>query len=225
MITHDCGCVNEVHEPSGILHSVSKCAFHLGYARDPATLDEAYYTELAQLDGSGEFLNSAHLAELLEALGPLPVPNGSDAALEIGCGVSPYVAAIEEAGWFYWGIDSSPWAAGWTGDHWNVLTRAWSFEQLPRDYRFGLVLCCHALEHMIDAPAALEKMAEVLVPGGHLWLLVPDDSDPVNPDHWWHFTEATLRAGVEKTGLTVDRLVSRSIVPRENFLYMRARKA
>ncbi len=223
MTEYPCGCVNTVHEPSDILHSVSKCAFHLSHARDPASLDEAYYTELAQLDG-GEFVNSRHVEELLEALGPLPTPNGSDDALEIGCGVSPYVPAIEEAGWFYLGLDSSPWAAGWTGDYWNVLTRAWSFEELPRDYRFGFVLCCHALEHMCDAPAALRKMADVLVSGGHLWILVPDDSDPVNPDHIWFFTESTLRAAVERTGLVVDRLVSRKIVPREQFIYLRARK-
>ena len=68
-------------------------------------------------------------------------------------------------------------------------------------------------------------MANMLVPGGYLWLLVPDDTDSVNPDHAWFFDQTTLRTAVERTGLVVDRIVSRKIVEREKFLYLRARKA
>jgi hypothetical protein len=53
---------------------------------------------------------------------------------------------------------------------------------------------------------------------------VPDDSDPVNPDHLWHFDERTLRGCVEAAGLVVERLVVRKYIERENFLYVRARK-
>ena len=224
MITYPCGCVNEVHGLSGIVRSVVKCDFHQRYARDPATLDEAYYTELAHLDGSGELVNSTHLAELAEALGPFPYADGRCQSLEIGCGVSPYVEAIRQADWDYTGLDVSAWVASWICDHWKVKTIVANWEMWDSTDRFGLILCAHALEHMMDAPAALDKMVAALEPSGELWIVVPDDSDPVNPYHLWFFNERTLRAAIEATGLTILRLVVRSIVPREQFLFVRARK-
>lgn len=224
MITYPCGCVNEIHEPSGILHGVSKCGFHLVGRRDPAKLGAAYYTELAQLDHN-DFGDSRYLDQIYEALGEFPAPSSEPQALEIGCGISPYAGALQAAGWRYIGLDSSPWAAGWTAKRYGVVTLAKSWEWWKAYPSFGLVLCCHALEHMRDAPAAIAKMAGVLVPGGELWVIVPDDSDPVNPDHIWHFSLETLRAAIEMAGFTVERLESRRIVERENFLFVRAKKS
>ena len=224
MITYDCGCVNETDPPSGILRNVFKCNFHRSYARDPASLGETYYRELANLDGSGELVNSTHLAELIEALGPFPAAVGNCRALEIGCGLSPYVCAIQVAGWQYAAIDCSPWVSIWMRDHWGVTTMTGSWEAWNTTAVYGLILCAHALEHMVDAPSALAKMAGSLETGGELWIVVPDDSDPTNPDHLWFFDEHTLRSAVASTGLTILRLEVRSIVPREKFMFVRARK-
>lgn len=96
-----CGCVNEVHPPTGASRCVSKCRAHLRLHRDPATLGESYYRDLGLL---GE---TAHLAELLEALGPFPAARGNRRALEVGCGCSPYAGALRAAGWRYLGLDAS----------------------------------------------------------------------------------------------------------------------
>lgn len=224
MITYDCGCINETDLSSGIICSVSKCEFHRSHARDPASLGETYYRELANLDGSGDLMNSTHLEEMVEALGPFPLATGECLALEIGCGISPYVCAIQVAGWQYFAIDCSPWVSIWMRDHWGVAIMTGSWESCNAPSYFGLILCAHALEHMADAPSALEKMARALEPGGELWIVVPDDSDPTNPDHLWFFDEHTLRSAVASTGLTILRLEVRSIVPREKFIFVRARK-
>jgi predicted TPR repeat methyltransferase len=220
---YPCGCVNEVHEPSGVLQCVRKCDHHMARYRDPATIGEAYYAELATLDGS-ELMNTAHVAELTEALGSIPSANGPGLALEIGCGVSPYVGAIRAVGWSYEGLDASMWAVAWTSAHWGVPVSCGLWEAWQSSHRYGLILAAHVLEHTVDAPAALAKMAGSLESGGTLLVVVPDDSDPVNPDHVWFFDLSTLRACAESAGLFVDRLEIRRIVERENFIYLKARK-
>jgi 2-polyprenyl-3-methyl-5-hydroxy-6-metoxy-1,4-benzoquinol methylase len=223
VMTYPCGCVNEVHL-SGVLQAVHKCDHHMARYRDPTTIDGAYYAELAVLDGSA-LMNTAHVAELAEALGPIPRATGSGVALEVGCGVSPYVGTIRDAGWSYEGLDASMWAVSWTSDHWSVPVSCGLWEAWQPPHRYGLILAAHVLEHTVDAPASLAKMAGSLEPGGTLLVVVPDDSDPVNPDHTFFFTTYTLRGCAEAAGLTVDRLEIRRIVERENFIYLRARKS
>jgi SAM-dependent methyltransferase len=224
MTTYRCGCINEVHKPSGILHSISKCRAHQRQARDPATWGRGHYASFGLLTDDDRLAETAHAAELIEALGPLPIALGNGEALEIGCGVSPYVGAIRDAGWGYIGVDLSQWAADWMWCNLFAYVVMTSWELCHGSSRYGLILSAHALEHMQDAPAALQKMADALLTGGQLWLVVPDDEDPINPDHLWMFTPQTLRSAVEAVGLTVERLETHRRVKHENFLYCRAVK-
>ncbi len=224
MITYPCGCVNERHEPTGALRSVSKCRRHTQASKKPETLGEAYYAEFGLLK-NGVLQPTNHVAELTEALGPLPRSTYSEhAALEIGCGVSPYVGAIQDAYWAYTGLDASPWAAAWTADYWNTVAIACTWEAWQPVWDYGFILSAHALEHMADAPAALQKMSDSLESGGQLWLVVPNDDDPVNADHLWFFDEGSLRRAVESAGLTVEVIAKRKYVKHEHFLYCRASK-
>lgn len=220
-----CGCLNRVDLSSGILRRITTCPYHQEHRRDPKTLDGSYYRELGMLDEHDEPLPTRHLDEIREALGPWPIPprGRTGRVLEIGCGVSPYARSLEDAGWLYSGVDISAWAARWMRAHGftHVIAMDWIWSgRMLWDF----ILACHSLEHMIDAPGALAKMAEHLRPQGRLWILVPDDSDPVNPDHNWFFTAETLRAAIEKKGLIVEALEIRQIVDREKYLYVRARK-
>lgn len=216
---HQCGCVNEIHEPSGVLRSVSKCEYHQSRYREPSKLDGDYYAELKALDGPQN-----HVRELTEALGPIPTAFGNHWALEIGCGASQYPGAILESEWVYFGLDIARWSAEWTARRWKVQTAACSWEEWNPPVPYSFILCAHAIEHMNDAPEAIRKMARTLEPGGELWIVVPDDSDPVNPDHLWHFTADGLRRCVTDSGLEVIALEVRKPVPRENFIYLRAKK-
>ena len=77
---------------------------------------------------------------------------------------------------------------------------------------------------MADAPAAIRKCAEILAPGGQLWLIVPNDDDPLNPDHTWYFSEHSLRSVVASAGLEGVTISTYQRIERERFLYLRAVK-
>jgi SAM-dependent methyltransferase len=223
-ITYACACANEVDRASGVLRRVEWCPKHQAMRRDPATLGEAYYRELGVIDAAGRLRATAHVAELEEALGPLPPATPPVDALEVGCGASPYVDAVRAAGYAYFGLDPAPWVRPWMARRWGAWCDTMRLEDVRAFHAYALVLCAHAFEHMDDAPAAIRHCARLLAPGGELWLVVPDDSDPVNPDHIYFFTPDTLRACLEAAGLAVERIVTRRHVPHENFLYARARK-
>lgn len=194
--------------------------------RAPETLGEAYYTELGLLE-HGMLKQTNHVAELTEALGPIPSPKADDQALEIGCGVSPYAGEITKAGWAYCGIDASRWACGWMERIWGVPAIDARFENVDDsdlNYPFGLILAAHSFEHMDDAPGAIKRCAELLAPGGQLWIVIPDDTDKTNPDHQWCFSFDSLWYTVEAAGLTVEHITSRRYIQKENFLYVRASK-
>jgi len=226
MTTYPCGCVNATDEASGVLRSISKCDRHKSRQRDPATLDASYYEELG-IVRDGKPLPTNHVAELTEALGPIPQASKlGGLATEFGCGASPYVAEILAAGYQYLGVDASEWATGWICENYGINARTAkvedSFLSIPID---SFILAAHVLEHLDDAPGAIVGMTGMLASGGELWIIVPDDSDPVNPDHLWFFTEATLRACVERAGMIVVKTAVRRHVSHENFIYLRASKA
>ena len=216
-----CGCRVAADPASGVLRSARKCRIHAAARRDPATLDESYYRDLGLFAG-GQFQESAHKAELFEALGPFPEPaRPGAAALEVGCGLSPYASTLARL-YDYHAIDASASAVGWMRRHRVGTFAATSLEVFAPGRDFALVLAAHVLEHVDDAPGAVARLAGWLEPGGELWAVVPDDSDLMNPDHLWFFTEATLRACVERSGLSVLRCVSFRRVKHEDFIYLKA---
>lgn len=226
-ITYRCGCSNRVGHPDGVLRRAGWCAKHRGKAGDPTTLDEAYYRGLGAMDADA---TARYVAELEAALGPLsPAPAGGT-ALEIGGGVSPYAAAFLGLGYSYVGVEPSEAAAGLTvrecarRGHEAVRVYPEFFENFVAGRPFDLILAAHSFEHMADAPAMIGRAAYYLRPHGELWIVVPDDSDPINSDHLCFFNEASLRRSVEEAGLEVLRLEARRIVPHELFIYCRAKK-
>lgn len=221
---YKCGCVNATDARSGMLRSVSKCPAHRRQSRDPATLGEAYYAELG-LVRDGLPVATAHVAELAEALGPFPAAPADGGALEVGCGASPYVGAIRAAGWLYAGIDVSPWAVDWVRARYGCdAAYQGTIEDIVADLDVGLILAAHVLEHLADMPGAVARLAGLLRPGGELWVVVPDDSDPVNPDHLFFPTMSSLQYCIEASGLVVKTMCMRKRIERENFIYARAEK-
>ncbi len=230
MPTYPCGCVNAPDPGSGAEFCVHKCEFHVSYQAAQPTGEE-YYRSIGVIDPDGSVARDRYVAELEEALGPLPPPPrlGDDEALEVGCGVSPYVRAVQAAGYAYTGLDPDADAVartvleGLPGKHANGIVGRFRGEDWGARY-FGLVLFAHSLEHLPDAPGALRDAFRMLVPGGHLVLLIPDDEDKVNPDHTWFFGQPALRAYLAKTGFEVLRWAVRRMNDRENFVYALARK-
>jgi SAM-dependent methyltransferase len=224
-IRYPCGCLNEVHAPSGVLRSASKCDKHRARQRRPSDLGLAYYEELKCIvDGIPTC--ALHLRQLREALGDFPrARRFNRIALEVGCGASMYAPGLLRAGYEYVGLDPSGWAGFWTANAFDVDTIKGSLETATLSAgEYDLILAAHCIEHMEDAPGAIVRCAELLESGGELWVVVPDDSDPINVDHLFFFTPTTLRSCLESAGLVVERMAVRKYVPQERFLYARARK-
>jgi hypothetical protein len=214
-IVYPCGCESFTHE-TGILRSHSKCEFHTAAQRRPQDLGEDYYEELAKIG------STHHVDEIREALGPFPVAVRSKLALEIGPGVSQYVKPIQEAGWKYHAVDASSWACRHLRVNHGAIATVATIEQFHTQQKYDFLLCAHVLEHLEDAPRMLVKMNWLTEPGAECWIIVPDDSDPVNPDHLWFFTEATLADLLEASGFHLDKIATYQHIAREKFVYARA---
>lgn len=224
--TYSCGCINELLE-CGSQRSVSKCSSHRAMQREVGTLGEDYYKHIDALDAQGEPRCDRYGDELAETIGGFKQRKiYAGLALEVGCGASPYVRAIRDAGYRYIGIDPSPFAANFVSRKYGdgVTAFAEKIETFNPTYLFDLILVAHSLEHMEQAPQALQKVSQLLAPGGLLYLIIPDNTDPLNPDHLWFFSEDSLRYHLGQAGFVIDRFEVRKRIERENFIYVLARK-
>ncbi len=223
-LTYVCGCINAIDGPSGVLKAVAKCASHRAEARETGVLGQAYYEHIEALkDGIPQ--TPRYLDEMAERMGAEPPLAWGERALEIGAGVSMYAGWVQRLGYRYQAVEPSPWAAAWLRNTYLCTVHEGPFETFaaPPD-EFSLILAAHSLEHMADAPGAVEKCAGLLKTGGELWAIVPDDRDPLNPDHLWFFSAETLRSTVEAAGLAVACVHEFPGCEMENFLYLRAVK-
>ncbi|NCX56194.1 MAG: hypothetical protein EBW87_03235 [Burkholderiaceae bacterium] len=170
-ITYQCGCVNDFDR--GVLKSILKCDHHKSMQREIGELGEEYYQENGAMDPEASV---RYAAQFEECFGKCePVNPDRTFALEIGAGASHYVPMITGAGWFYCACEPSRWARRWMleqyGDRRIQLSNA-TWEDYDRDadcllgdrgcsggewWQYGMILAAHSLEHMIDAPAALES--------------------------------------------------------------------
>lgn len=226
MTTHRCGCVTEIEPVCGAQISVTKCSHHLAAQREIGALGEDYYRELGALN---EGARQNYEREFVDGFGELPQAGGISDVLEIGGGASPYIPMFHSKGYRYFGIEPSTWACRWTMEMYRnqvheMKAMVWENPLPSLCHPFDVILCAHALEHMHDAPAALKKMANHLLPGGTLYILVPDDTDLVNPDHLWFFNTTSLGKAMSLAGLAVESMQVRRRVPHENFIYCKARK-
>lgn len=224
-ITFPCGCVNDFEPFCGVQMSILKCQHHKSMQREVGELGEEYYRENGAMDDDSI---ARYTREFEECFGRIEQATDSRCfALEIGSGFSPYIPMIKDAGWFYRAIEPSKWAVQamrnrYTGPRVEFSNCTWEeFETSPVA---GLILSAHSLEHMSNAPKSLAKMSDSLVPGGVLFLIVPNDEDAINPDHYWFFSEETLRHSLESVGLIVESMQSRRRISRESFIYCKARK-
>lgn len=224
---YECGCQNKLDLDSGIVKNIVKCPFH-AKRRDKFIRGKKYYQMLGSVSREGRVNLGSYIQEMKGSLGPLlSPPEKSDVAVEIGGGVSPYVEWIQRAGYLYHGIELDKWAVRWNNSYYKGVNVSWG--SFPTDCPFedgsvGMVLSAHSLEHMKEAPACLEKMYQLLCPDGRLYLLVPDDTDPTNPDHIWFFDQESLTKLLTKVGFHIDKMDMKRVTDKENFIYTLARR-
>lgn len=152
----------------------------------------------------------------------LPVVTGAR-LLDVGCGSGDYLARIRDQGWSVTGLDISPTAAATAAGRYGVtvLTGTLPHPDL-RPGSFDAVTFWQSLEHLHDPLAALRAARDLLVPGGRVYVSVPNFAgrsarrfgrDWIGldlPRHLTHFSPDSLRAMLAAAGLDVLTLRSES---------------
>ena len=84
---------------------------------------------------------------------------------------------------------------------------------MPERWRgvVGVASMIHVLEHVADPVATLAGLRELLAPGGHVYIDVPDVAvysslNDLHIAHVYHFSATTLRQTLEAAGLDVLRI-------------------
>ncbi len=120
-------------------------------------------------------------------------PRANQRLLEVGCGRGWLTAHVQRSCPDTWGVDVNPRsiAHGVTGNLAVMDAGALRFD----DAQFDHVYSFHAIEHIVDAGAALREMRRVLAPGGRILLVYP--AEPIRglyamPGAWLGFGNPLL---------------------------------
>lgn len=134
--------------------------------------------------------------------------------IDIGCWTGSLLVAGNERGWNSAGIEPSQWASQRARDRGLDVRTA---ELDNHGFAAGatdLVAACDVLEHLVDPGAGLDKMRDLIAPGGGLFLTVPDAGSRlarVTGRRWWsvlpmhlqYFTRASMEQLLANHGFKV----------------------
>lgn len=92
--------------------------------------------------------------------------------LDVGCGRDELLQGARRQGWKVAGVDMTPWTPpdGDSAIEVSSLENARSFEE-----QYEVVVLAGILEHVYDPAAALARVREALVPGGLVYIDVPNE--------------------------------------------------
>ena len=214
-----CQCFVTTDHRSGVLRAVTKCQHHVMALMREFASEEEHYQGLGTLQHPQVYLDQWD-----DAFGvsqPARVENKPATLLEIGAGCSPYVGQFLDRGYEYVPIDPSAYVSKWFQDQ-GVQALRTPWEELHVTHPVSCIVAAHSVEHMPDAPYGLQKMFNTLRPGGSLFLILPNDEDLCNPDHWWFFSEQTLMQVLSRIGFETKIMTSRRYIERESFIYCHA---
>lgn len=105
---------------------------------------------------------------------PKPKCNAHTRLLDVGCGNGDFLLRAGEMGVQAWGCEPDNLAAKACQAHGLKVTQGAVFDAGFDDESFDFITLNHVIEHLLDPHATLTKLQELLVPGGMLWLALPN---------------------------------------------------
>jgi predicted SAM-dependent methyltransferase len=147
-------------------------------------------------------------------LGGFDVPTGRKRLLQIGPGIGQLTQQLLVWGWEVHCLECGKWVSGYLEEAYPLATvHRGTWEDWEAPFQFDAITGNHSLEHLVEADICLDKIFSSLVSGGRIYQEVPavlfDDgtlNDHAwinglhNHDHWWHFSERSLRNWFEGAG-------------------------
>jgi len=94
--------------------------------------------------------------------------------LDIGAAGGSFLAVARERGYEPHGCEPSGWMCDFARDHYGLALRRGTLFDVPADEPYDLISLWDVLEHTPDPRAALERVRELMRPGGTLAITVPD---------------------------------------------------
>lgn len=185
---------------------------------ESAYADAASQDYLVEEDGQRETARRA-LQRIEQHLSPVPIPNNGGprhrTLLDLGCWVGFLLSEAEERGWTTIGVEPSAFASAYARDRLGLDVRTGDLfaTELPLTH-FDAIVMGDVIEHLPRPGEALDRMAQLLRPGGIAWLALPDAGSVVAralrarwwsviPTHVQFFTRGSLRTLLERHGWTV----------------------
>jgi 2-polyprenyl-3-methyl-5-hydroxy-6-metoxy-1,4-benzoquinol methylase len=146
------------------------------------------------------------------------LPRGAQ-VVDIGSGDGSQIVLLSQRGFRMTGVERDTRSVSLQGEHAQVFEGSAEAlpQQLPRG-SFDAVMFKQVLEHLVEPVHALRNAAQLLKPGGVMFVEVPNNESAIArqsglswehmdvPRHINFFTQDTLQAAVTSAGLTVERL-------------------
>lgn len=134
--------------------------------------------------------------------------------VDVGCWTGSFLLAAKERGWDAVGIEPSEWAALRARARGLDVRGGEFFHHELEAGGYQVAVCCDVLEHLADPRAGVERLRDLLEPGGVLYLTLPDAGSrlaralgrrwwSVVPMHLQYFTRASLTKLLTDRGLQV----------------------
>jgi SAM-dependent methyltransferase len=173
-------------------------------AHHEASYARGAYAAFAAADDVRATIARHRLARLRPAAAPGPW-------LDVGCSTGAFVAAAAGAGLDAEGLELSPTAVRQARAR-GLVVHEGAVEAFTPTRRYGVVTAFDVVEHLLDPPAFVGRVAGWLAPGGLLALTLPDIASPTArllgrtwfywapPDHVHYFTPATATRLVAEAG-------------------------